>query len=126
MTDYIRLARASVTKHSRHVSFLLYRNRIASIGINNPFKTHPRNRKYNFRGRNDEDISHFVGIHSELSAVIKLGEEDLSKYDLVNVRINKNGNVSLSKPCNGCTDMINQLGIRKVLYTNDAGEFVEF
>ena len=125
MTYYIDLANALVNKHSRHVSFLLYRNKIASIGINNPLKTHPRNLNYKFRGRNDEDISHFVGIHSELSAVIRLGEEDLSKYTLINVRINRENEVSLSKPCGGCQDMIKQLGIKKVLYTDEKGEFVE-
>ena len=73
--------------------------------------------------REKEDIRHDVGIHSELSSVIKLGTENLNKHQMINVRIDLNGEVTISKPCNGCQDMINQLGINEVYYTDKNGIF---
>lgn len=123
MTKYIDIARALVNETGRHVSFLLFRDRIVSIGINNPYKTHPMSLKYNFRGRDDTDIRYDIGIHSELSAVIRLGREDLQKHSLINVRINRENQIAMSKPCHGCLDMIKRLRIGKVLFTNKSGEF---
>tara|TARA_Y100000401_G_C8311655_1_gene220087 strand:- start:976 stop:1371 length:396 start_codon:yes stop_codon:yes gene_type:complete len=120
---YIELSKALVTRNSRHVSFIVNKGKILSIGLNNPQKTHPKILKYNYINREKEDIRHDVGIHSELSSVIKLGTENLNKHQMINVRIDLNGEVTMSKPCNGCQDMINQLGINEVYYTDKNGIF---
>lgn len=117
------LARALVNKKHRHVSFVTRRNKIVSVGINNINKTHTKNLKYNYIGRENKDIRQEVGIHSELSAALKMGEEDLRKHNLINVRINKNGKIDMSKPCRGCQDLIRQLNFNKVFYTNKHGQF---
>jgi deoxycytidylate deaminase len=67
-----------------------------------------------------------VGTHSELNAVIKLGEEDCSKLTLVNTRINRNNILDHSAPCSGCSDMINQLNFKDVYYCNSNGKFEKF
>ena len=120
---FINLAKALVGKNHRHVSFILRRNKIVSIGTNNLDKTHTQSLNYNYRGRKGEDIRREVGIHSELSAVLKMGEENLTKHALVNVRINKNGKAAMSKPCKGCLDLVRQLNFNKVHYTNNKGQF---
>lgn len=97
-----------------HVTFILNKNKILSIGINNP-KTHPKTLKY--------DYWDDVGVHSELSAVIKLGKEDCSNYTFINIRLKKDGTVASSKPCRGCQDMLNQIGFKKIFFTNDLGKF---
>ena len=68
-------------------------------------------------------ISDIVGTHSELSAVIKLGEEDCSGLTLVNTRINRNNLLDFSAPCSGCSDMIRQLNFKEVWYSNANGLF---
>jgi len=85
---------ALINKHNAdlrcsHFSFILDKTRLISIGLNS-LKTHPHNLKYNYINKNKEKISDIVGTHSELSAVIKLGEEDCSGLTLVNTRINRN------------------------------------
>ena len=118
---------ALINKHNadlrcRHFSFILDRNRIISIGLNSP-KTHPLNLKYNYVNKNNEKISNIVGTHSELSAVIKLGEEDCSGLTLVNTRINRNEELDFSSPCSGCLDMIKQLNFKNVYFSNAQGKF---
>jgi deoxycytidylate deaminase len=107
----------------KHFSFILYKNKVVSIGINNPRKTHPKNLKNKYKNRTNEDISCCVGIHSELSAVIKYGYEDCSNHILVNTRVNALGELSNSRPCCGCQNLIKQLKFKKVYYTNKQGQF---
>jgi hypothetical protein len=123
----IEVSYALINKHSadlrcRHFSFILQRNRIISIGLNS-LKTHPLNLKYNYINKNKEKISDIVGTHSELNAVIKLGEEDCSKLTLINTRINRNNLLDYSAPCHGCSDMIKQLNFQNVFYSTNNGDF---
>lgn len=123
----VEVSFALINKHNadlrcRHFSFILDRNRIISIGLNS-LKTHPLNLKYNYVNKNNQKISDIVGTHSELSAVIKLGEEDCSGLTLVNTRINRNNQLDYSAPCSGCRDMIKQLNFKDVYYSFDRIKF---
>jgi deoxycytidylate deaminase len=123
----VEVTYALINKHNadlrcRHFSFIMDRNRIISIGMNS-IKTHPKNLKYNYVNKNKENISEIVGTHSELNAVIKLGEEDCSKLTLINTRINRNNLLDNSAPCHGCSDMIHHLNFKNVYFSNVKGAF---
>jgi deoxycytidylate deaminase len=123
----IEVSYALINKHNadlrcRHFSFVLDKNKIVSIGLNS-LKTHPKNLKYNYVNKLNENISDIVGTHSELSAVIKLGKEDCSDLTLVNTRINRNDELDFSAPCSGCCDMIKQLNFKNVYFSNNKGRF---
>lgn len=109
----------------RHASFLVYRDKIMSIGINNPAKTHPRNLRFGYRNKRNQPINNIIGIHSELAAVIKLGRQNLENLDIVNTRIDRNNMLALAKPCVGCQDMLKQLGIGRIYYSTHQGRFEE-
>ena len=109
-----------------HTTFIVKKNRIQKIGINNSDKTHPANLKYGYIGKEGKDIRTMVGIHSELSAILKYGKEDCSDCVFVNVRIDKNGNPTIAKPCRGCQDLLKQIGYKKVYFTNEKGIFEEW
>lgn len=109
-----------------HATFIVKKNKIQKIGINSR-KTHPRNLRYDYISREDgTDISRLVEVHSELSAVLKYGREDCSDCIFINVRIDKNGNPTIAKPCHGCSDLLTKVGYKKVFYTNKLGEFEEW
>ncbi len=96
-----------------HVSFLLKKSKIIKIGWNK-YRTNPQNLKYPYHNGN-------VGIHAEMDVIIKSGKDDLSDYDLVVIRIDRNGNMTNSKPCSGCKGVISQFGIREVWFSNING-----
>ena len=125
----VEISYALLKKHGnyrcKHFSFIFHKNRLVSMGFNNPTKTHPRNLEIGFYNRKGEDISTTVGVHSELSAILKLGEEDCSKYTLINTRINRNNQIDLSKPCHGCTSLIKQLNFRKIYYSTNSNIFLK-
>jgi hypothetical protein len=107
----------------RHASFIIYKDKIMSIGINNPNKTHPKNLKFGYRNKRNEPINEIIGIHSELAAVIKFGRQTLQDLDMVNTRIDRNNMLALAKPCVGCQDMLKQLGINRIFFSNNQSRF---
>jgi deoxycytidylate deaminase len=108
-----------------HCSFIFDKSKIVSIGVNNTNKTHPRNLNFKYVGREGNKISSTIGIHSEMSCVIKLPRSyDFRRLKIVNVRIRKDGTLGMSKPCRGCTHLIQQLGFKEAWYTDHSGNLV--
>lgn len=126
---YIEITKAlmfdNFTAKTFHTTFILKKNRIQKIGINAD-KTHPANLKYDYCGKDGKDIRAMVGVHSELSAILKYGKDDCSDCVFINVRIDKNGNVTMAKPCRGCQDMLKQIKYKKLYYTNNTGKFEQW
>lgn len=109
-----------ISSDSKHVSFILRKNKIVSFGINKSNQTHPLANKLNCR---------FGTIHSELSAILRAKRfgyiQDLT---LVNIRLSitssKKGIPILrnSKPCTSCQKLIlANPEIKRVFYTTDQG-----
>lgn len=115
--------RRGVWHRCRHFTFVFRGYRLLSVGVNSP-KTHPRNLLYRYVGRGEVDIAPVVGTHSEMNAVLRLGDEDPRGLTLVNTRVNRNGKLDNSRPCLGCTDMLRRLGFGRVFHTVKGGDFV--
>jgi deoxycytidylate deaminase len=107
---------------SRHISFIVKRNKILSVGLNNSSKTHPLSQKYGHR---------FASIHSELDAIlIARSLSDFNGSTLINIRLSslsfhKKYNRPIlrsSKPCGSCMRILAaHPEIKKVYFTNDDG-----
>ena len=114
-------------KRCQHFSFILYKNRVISIG-NNSKKTHPsnlKNRKTSLR--TGEDFSDQKHICSEFSAINKLKNMtniDTKKCVLVNLRYNRNGEIALSKPCMSCETLLKYFSFKRVIWTDNDGNYV--
>lgn len=125
---YIELTKAlmsdNFTAKTFHTTFILKKNRIQKIGINTD-KTHPANLRYSYVGKDGTDIRTFVGVHSELSAILKYGKEDCSDCTFINVRIDRNGETAISKPCIGCQDLLKQVGFKRLWYSDKDKKFKE-
>jgi len=96
-----------------HIAFLIKHNTIYHIGFNK-LKTHPLLKLY---------PKYSVGIHAELDVIMKSGLDDLSDYTLVVIRINRNNEITMSKPCKSCQSVIKMYNIYDVYYTNYNGYF---
>lgn len=105
---------------SRHASFLVKRNKIISVGINHPMKTHPVAKVSGAR---------FQTIHSELSAILRANKSsEFKNCTLINIRLSSDSYntgkpiLRKSKPCSSCMKLI--MGcpqIREVFYTTNQG-----
>lgn len=109
-----------------HFSFVFLNNRLVSIG-RNVRKTHPinrRNPKFNMAGEKIDDSKYSC---SELVALLKIkkirNNFNFNKSILVNVRIDRRGEISFAKPCQSCLSLLKFLNIKKVFFTDYTGEF---
>ena len=81
----------NVPRPKKHVSIIVRKNEIVSVGTNN-FRTHPLAKKYGY---------FFDEVHSELDALLRYrGSKDNLK--LINFRFNRFGDMRMSKPCCKC------------------------
>ena len=120
LIDMSMLLIPEITSDSKHVSFVLKKNKIVSFGINKSTQTHPLASKFNCR---------FGTIHSELSAILRARRTaDFDNATLVNVRLSASSIIlgepvlRNSKPCPSCQKLILATPeIKTVLYTTDKG-----
>jgi deoxycytidylate deaminase len=109
-----------IESDSKHVSFIVRKNKILSFGVNKSLKTHPIANKLNYR---------FGTIHSELSAILRAKKSaEFKNVTLVNLRLSaltiRTGIPVFrnSMPCPSCVKLIMaNPEIKQVVYTNDEG-----
>ena len=113
-------------KRSNHFCFLNYKNKFISVGQNKR-KTHPTNLKNpKISRKTGEDFSKEKHICAEFDAikkVINTTNIKLKKCDLLSIRIDRNGKISYSKPCESCLNLLNFFEIKKVYYTDLTGKW---
>ena len=98
----------------KHFSFIIQRNKIVDWGTNRagtPFA----NMGYEAHCK----------IHSEVEAYRKArGIMDKSlPFEVVNIRLIKNGQIRSSCPCKCCWNFLKNLGCKQISFTTDMGNF---
>lgn len=119
LRECVRIAREKNLKRSgnfRHFSFVIQRNKIVEYGMN--------------VGRAKPPI-HFgypekAGIHSETFAYKRAkGLLNGESFEMVNIRLNRSGDLKLSKPCPCCYALLQDVGCVAVWFSVDGGEFAK-
>lgn len=94
---------------------------------NNPIKTHAGAYRIG-EDFNLEKYKEFPYYHSESRLISKL----LDKYNTIDpnwsvvvMRINRKGLILGSKPCNNCNKLLTAVGLTKVYYSTDDGDFID-
>ncbi len=97
-----------------------YKNQIMGLGVNR-WKSDPMQAKYS---RHEEAIY----LHAEIAAIKNslrvLDVEELSKCNMIVVRVKRNHLTNTfepanSKPCSGCYRCLKEFGIKKITYFNE-------
>lgn len=110
----VKLARKLAAKGNspnfRLGAVLLKGNKIISTGRNYFYKTHPK------------ATNALRTIHAEVDCVRRIGRfEDPVNSTLVIVRETNSGLLSMAKPCPHCMDLLYQIGVKDIWYTNYNG-----
>jgi deoxycytidylate deaminase len=100
-----------------HVAFLIKSGKIEKIGVNKR-RTHPEISKHPYHEGH-------VGIHAELDCILKINKEDLSDYEMLVLRVDKNNNLAMSKPCSGCQSLLNQFNIKEIWYSDKNSNIIK-
>ncbi len=111
------------TGRAFHTTFVLSKGKIQIIGVNDYSKTHPLTNTYT--SKFDNNPNYIAGLHSEISAITKMGDVEFWDYDFVNVRILNTGAVGMSRPCHNCFAVIQKYGYNRFHYSDESGQFVK-
>jgi deoxycytidylate deaminase len=98
---------------------LVKKNRVISTGYNDMSKTHTLMQKFNL------DKSWAPGLHAEVHACIGVHSIDLDYADLYVVRVLRNGETAMAKPCKICHKFLMSVGLRRVYYSVDDNGWAE-
>lgn len=63
-------------------------------------------------------------VHAEVDAIIK-AKTDLKNSSILIIRINRNNQLRLAKPCKWCQMYLEYVGIRKVYYSIDKIPYIQ-
>jgi hypothetical protein len=100
-----------IPRQKKHVSLVFNKKRLVSIG-RNYFKTHPQAQKLGYL---------YNEMHSELDAYRKVPTHlKTKKLTLVNVRMNADGELRMSKPCCVCMGWCIEV-FDDIYYTDNEG-----
>lgn len=104
------------TGQSFHVTFVYHGSKLIKIGQNNYNKLHRSHKYGDYLPYKNVKSNYVAGIHSEISAIIRLGDNDCFDYTFVNVRIGNDGEPKISKPCQNCLKVMRQIGYKAIWY----------
>lgn len=108
---------------SHHCSMAIRKSKIVAIGVNDYCKLHPTHRFGKYSDARFE-TEYRPSLHSEVNLVARLGEENWSDYEVVNVRISSMGNLSMAKPCANCERLIiRPFAPKRLFYSDNEGKF---
>lgn len=109
-----------------HCTFILDKNKIIKIGINNYNKIHPYHKfGHYYPTKRINSKPYQAGLHSEIAAIIRLGEEYCSEYTFVNVRLGMKGELRMAKPCENCQRVLRDVGFKRLFFSTES-EFMEW
>ncbi len=109
---YVELARALKHKNTstfKHFTFLVNKTKVVSIGFNNILKP-SRLLTYRLGGR-----------HSEADSLENLDYSLIPSLTVVNIRLNPQGVLRNSYPCDVCLNFLLKMGFKRLYFSNDFG-----
>jgi hypothetical protein len=107
-----------------HWTFIVQNNKILGWGTNNNAIPHKGLGFWNNRFDHREDgDQHEPKTHSELSAYKKAKGllDPGKKWEAVNIRLNREGAMKMSKPCRCCYEFLKTLECSSVHFSTDCG-----
>lgn len=114
---YLSVARYCATKskaRNTHGAVIVKGGRVLSTGWNKN-RNHPAI-------VSPEHIKTECSYHAEEVAIREAGEDNVKGAVIYVARVSKNGADRDSKPCPKCAALIRQAGIKRVVFTMEAGE----
>lgn len=101
-----------------HFSFIWKKKKLISFGRNFPRKESAK-ALYFARRFGQQKIQKYPFIHSEIDAISKAwGKVQLgSSHVLINTRVNRDGTLGISKPCDQCQLVLDSIGFKEILWT---------
>lgn len=127
LVESLRLANKSLANHPMkdmgftHFSFVVLDNKIVEMGMNN-YRVPNKHWGYDTRYKG-WDSNFIARTHSELDAYRRAkGLIKNQEWDLINIRLNSQGEMKNSCPCSVCSSWLTGgINCNRIFFTTDAG-----
>ena len=102
-----------------HYSFVVQNNKILGYGKNN-FREPPKYYGYHEKFRDKQIVPRF---HAEIDSYFNSRHliDRRFPFDMINIRLNRQLKIRLSKPCEPCFNLLTDLGCRRFYYSSLIG-----
>lgn len=102
--------------------FVYDKNKLISIGRNNMIEQNAKAYRFGVKYGIDK-LKDFPYMHAEMDSISKLwGRHYITgKEKFVVIRLKKNGELGMAKPCSNCQTVLRALNINNVIYSTDTG-----
>ena len=112
-------------KRARVGAVIVEKNRIISTGHNSSKTSTIQDRYNKYREIDDSNIC-IPRVHAEIAAITPLLKQniDWAHTSIYVYRELKNGHISCARPCKACAQLIRELGIKKIFYTDWDGSYI--
>jgi formylmethanofuran dehydrogenase subunit E len=112
------------TGKSAHTTIVYKKSKMVCIATNDYSKPHNERRFGRYENWKGFKTEYRPCTHSEAKAILKLGEENLSDYTFLNIRIDNNGNANMARACPNCMRTLQSFGggPKKMFYSDGNGE----
>jgi deoxycytidylate deaminase len=89
----------------------------------NKLKTHPVQAVYDkYRYNCDYSIKNMHTLHAEIACLTQIKQDiDYTGLEVYVVRIKKNGDYGMARPCASCMPFLINKGVRKIFYSTNYG-----
>lgn len=104
-----------------HYSFLIINEDIHTWATNNRITP---DRRWGYEKLRRWDDSYIPGTHSELGVIQKCFnflKHQVKEWGIINIRLNRRGELRLSAPCFVCRGWLQALGCSKIVFTVENG-----
>lgn len=98
--------------HQRHGAMVVKSGRVISISTNRN-----NNNPANFCTHLFNEYREYVSIHAEVAALKNVSPKKARGATIYVARVMKNGEPGYSRPCPECAKVLEEMGIKKVIYT---------
>jgi deoxycytidylate deaminase len=118
MDKFLGIAKRQVRNHnfnsnlaSYHCAVIVSGGKVLSIGFNDFGSTKLQESKKH---------RHCNSVHAEVRALLQLkNREDARGSRIYVARINKNGQYAISAPCDVCSEILTEMGVKSATFTID-------
>ena len=105
------------SRASFHYAFAIRKSRVIAFGKNNLFDASKTALKIG-RSLNINKWKEYPYIHAECDVIAQLNEKyDKNELEIISLRINRNGEFRLAKPCINCQKTLQILGYKNIWWS---------
>lgn len=97
----------------KHAAFLVEKGKVISIGVNKE-KSHPIQKQFS-------RFPNMTYLHAEIDCLKSIENFDINKTTLYILRLDNNGNYAMSAPCIGCQRFLQQMQVKRIVYSINNG-----